>query len=68
MLAGRTPIQALLDELRVDGCVYDYVTDMTGHLTRHFFPSPHLLLPFVIFLRSCCLTALTRQTVSSIHF
>ncbi len=36
-LAGRTPIQALVQEFQVEDFVYAYKTDSIGHITRLFF-------------------------------
>lgn len=40
-LAGRTTIQALLDELRDGPFEYDFQTDAEGHITRLFFAHRH---------------------------
>ena len=39
-LAGRTPIQALLDELKEGNFQHDYKCDTEGHITHLFFAHP----------------------------
>lgn len=39
-LAGKTPIQAFLHELRTERWVYDYRADDKGHITHLFFAEP----------------------------
>jgi hypothetical protein len=46
LLAGQTPVQALLTELRDSGFAHDYETDVEGHLSRAFFASPQSLALF----------------------
>jgi hypothetical protein len=46
LLAGRTPVQTILAELREDSFANNYETDMEGHLTKLFFASPHSLAMF----------------------
>lgn len=40
VLAGRTPIQALMDDLIVDGLFYRHKTDENGHITHLFMAHP----------------------------
>ncbi len=46
LLAGRTPVQALLREMSEEGWVRSYETDMEGHLCQLFFASPVSLTLF----------------------